>query len=286
MVNKTITEMENVDKIVDIMSIIYKIMLLQIDFHSTGYENRRPKVLIFGTNKALSKTRGIILYMAVNIEFIIEKLKDVISSELPDKKVFDKDVAAALGLSKESLSHLKKREAIPYEQIAFFCAKRKISINWILFDQLPKSLEEETEKYAKIKYFSNINASAGGGAFNFEENYELLSIDKVFLDSLYKTKQSNPSHVAALNVAGDSMEPTLNDREIILFDMAAVDIGKGGVYVVSTNAGLFVKRIAPKIDGSIELISDNKNYNSEQIGSEELSQLHLLGRVIGKFTLV
>ena len=48
---------------------------------------------------------------------IIDKLKDVLSLELGDKKVFDKDVAHALGLSKESLSHLKRRKRIPYEAI-------------------------------------------------------------------------------------------------------------------------------------------------------------------------
>jgi phage repressor protein C with HTH and peptisase S24 domain len=58
------------------------------------------------------------------------------------------------------------------------------------------------------------------------------------------------------------------------------------VFVVFTDAGLFVKRIALKIDGSIELISDNKNYNSERIGSEELLELHLVGRVIGKVSLI
>jgi len=95
---------------------------------------------------------------------IIEKLKDIISQEFPDRIVYEKDVAKALGMSKESFSHFKKRESVPVEQIAYFCAKRKISINWILFDQMPKSLEEETEKYTHIKYFSKINAGAGGGA--------------------------------------------------------------------------------------------------------------------------
>jgi hypothetical protein len=39
-------------------------------------------------------------------------------------------VAEALGISKESLSHIKKRGTVPLEAIAYFCAKRKISINW------------------------------------------------------------------------------------------------------------------------------------------------------------
>ena len=86
----------------------------------------------------------------MDIENIIDKLKDILSNEMPNKKVFDKDVAAALNLSKESLSMMKKNKSIPYEQIAKFCAIRKISINWVLFDQMPKSLEIETEKYAKV----------------------------------------------------------------------------------------------------------------------------------------
>ena len=82
------------------------------------------------------------------------------------------------------------------------------------------------------------------------------------------------------------MEPTLFDKEIILFDITLTEYLKDGVFVISSNSGLFVKRIAKKIDGSIELISDNKNYNSEIISVDEQSSISLLGRVIGKVGLV
>lgn len=222
----------------------------------------------------------------MNIDEIIEKLKDVLSQEIKGKKIFDKDVAEALGISKESLSHLKRKNGVPYEQIAKFCAKRKISINWILFSQLPKSLEEETQKYTHIKHFTNINASAGGGGFNYDENYEYIVIDKKLLDSFYKSNSANATSIIALNVIGDSMEPTLFNKEVILFDKEERDITKGGIFIVSTNVGLFVKRVSLKIDGSLELISDNKSYNSEIISQEELNSIELLGRVIAKVGLV
>lgn len=222
----------------------------------------------------------------MEISEIIEKLKDVLSKELPEGKIFDKDVANALGMPKESLSHLKKKNGVPYEHIAKFCAKRKISINWVLFDQEPRSLEEETQKYSRIKHFADINASAGGGSFNYDENYEHLVIDKKLLDSLYKSKNANAESIIALNVAGDSMEPTLYDKEIILFDKDNKDVTKGGIFIVSTNAGLFVKRVSLKTDGSLELISDNRSYNSEHIEQAEMDSICLLGRVIGKVALV
>src|SRR5574344_1212723 len=183
----------------------------------------------------------------MNINEIIEKIKDILSNELNNKRVFDKDVAAALNLSKQSLSILKKKNSIPYEEIAKFCAIRKISINWVLFDQAPKSLEEQTNKYSKIKYFNEINA---------------------------------------LNVIGDSMEPTLLNKEVILFDKKNIDTSKGGIFIVSTNIGLLGKRVSLKIDGSIELISDNKNYNSEIIQKSELDSIQILGKVVGKVGLV
>lgn len=222
----------------------------------------------------------------MHINEIIDKLKDILSNELDNKKVFDKDVAASLNISKESLSIMKKKNSIPYEQIAKFCAKRKISINWVLFDQLPKSLEEQTEKYTRVKHFVNINVSAGGGGFNYDENFEYLNIDKNILNSLYKSNSSKTESIIALNVTGDSMEPTLINKEIILFDKDNSDISKGGIFIVSTTVGLFVKRVSLKIDGSIELISDNKNYNSEIIQKSEFDTIQILGKVVGKVGLI
>lgn len=222
----------------------------------------------------------------MNNQEIIEKIKDIISAESESKKIYDKDVARALGVSKESLSHFKKRGTLPMEQIAYFCAKRKISINWILFNQAPKSLEEETEKYARIQYFSKVNASAGGGGLNEEEGYELLILDKALLNRLYRSKSANVQNIAALNVLGDSMEPTLHDKEVVLFDRADRVVGKGGIFIVATTAGLFVKRVARRVDGSLELISDNKNYNSELICEDELLGVTILGRVVGKLGLI
>src|SRR5574344_1733918 len=222
----------------------------------------------------------------MNVNEIIDKLKDILSNELDNKKVFDKDVAAALNLSKQSLSILKKKNYVQYEEIEKFCAIRKISINWVLFDQLPKSLEEQTEKYSRIKYFNEINASDGGGGFNYDENFEYLNIDKKIVNSLYKSNNSNTEYIIALNVIGDSMEPTLLNKEVIVFEKNNTDISKGGIFIISTNIGLLVKRVSLKLDGSIEIISDNKNYNSEIIQKSELDTIQILGKVVGKVGLV
>jgi len=196
---------------------------------------------------------------------IIEKIKDILSLEVGERKVLNKDVAKALGITPEHLSMLKKRNKIPYKELAFFCAKRKISINWILFDQQINTITAETEKFSKIRYFKNINASAGGGAVNFDENYEILYIDKKIIDK----------NLDAINVIGDSMEPTIKDGSIIFIDRNDKNVQNGGIFVIATTAGVFVKRVNLKSDGKIELISDNQIYPNEII-----EEAKIIGKVV------
>lgn len=211
----------------------------------------------------------------MNFLAVTENLKDVLSEEVGGRIVYDKDVANALGISKDNFAHLKKRGSIPYEAVACFCAKRSISINWILFNQLPKSLEKNTEKYARIKYFKDIHSSAGGGAYNDEENYCYINIKDALLDHC-----SSHENFHVINVIGDSMEPTLKDKERILCDRGKTTIEKEGIYIINTaNSGLLVKRVK-KVEDAIHIISDNKEYPKEVISNSE--DISVLAKVVGK----
>lgn len=201
---------------------------------------------------------------------ILEKIKDIISTEIVDRKVFDKDVAHVLSLDETKLSKLKAKDKIPYEELALFAAKRKISINWLLFDQEPKMLEEETEKYARVKYFSRITAGAGGGTLNEHTLSEFIEIPSSML--LYVKPQS----VEAINVCGDSMSPTIDDGTIIFLDKSKPFI-QGGVYVVSTVDGCLVKRVYME-KGYVKLCSDNKAYPDVLLFDEEV---RVEGLVVG-----
>ena len=207
----------------------------------------------------------------MNFEKIIDKIKDILRTELERDKILNKDVAKALNLTPENLSMLKKRDKIPYEEIAYFCAKRKISINWLLFDQNSEEIVENTERFSIIKYFKDINASAGGGALNFEENYEIIYIDKKLVDK----------NLDAVHVVGDSMEPTIKDGSIIFINRYDKNISNGGIFVISTNSGTFVKRINLKSTGEIELISDNKIYPIEVISPDSVE---IVGKVVKIFS--
>ncbi|RLA73829.1 MAG: hypothetical protein DRG30_05840 [Epsilonproteobacteria bacterium] len=70
------------------------------------------------------------------------RIKQIISKDQKKQRIYNKDIAEALGLTPEYFAVIKKRGKIPYEAIAYFCKERQISINWILFGQELRSIKD------------------------------------------------------------------------------------------------------------------------------------------------
>jgi len=209
---------------------------------------------------------------------ITEKVKTIVSSGSNSKKVFDKDVANILGISQMNLATMKKRNRIPYAELLDFCASKAISINWMLYGQSPESLVEATNKFYMVKYFNDINASAGGGSdVEFEEMHE-LEIPEEFVFTLGGEKELE--NIEAINVSGDSMEPTFSYNDIVFINRTKTDLQRGGIFTIRTEAGLFIKRVQKRIDGKIDVISDNQIYSTQTL---DLNEREVIGRVVGRF---
>jgi len=89
---------------------------------------------------------------------------------------------------------------------------------------------------------------------------------------------SSNQEIDAINVDGESMEPTLQDGSIVFIDRTQTNLSKDAIYIASTTAGLFIKRIRQRADGMVELISDNKAYSPEIMLADEVK---IVGRVVG-----
>ncbi|MBU4024396.1 S24 family peptidase, partial [bacterium] len=87
----------------------------------------------------------------------------------------------------------------------------------------------------------------------------------------------------AINVSGDSMEPTFSYNDIVFINRSKTDLQRGGIFTIRTEAGLFIKRVVRRIDGKIDIISDNKVYATQTLDPRELE---VVGRVISRFGYV
>jgi len=209
---------------------------------------------------------------------IVEEIKSIISTSFEGKKVFDKDVADALGISQMNFATMKKRDKIPYAELLDFCAQKSISINWMLYGQSPESLVEATNKFYMVKFLSDVNVSAGGGSDTLEGEVSEIQIPEEFVAML--GGQNELKYIEAVNVSGDSMEPTFSYNDIVFINRAKTNVDRGGVFTIRTEGGLFIKRIQKRLDGKFDIISDNDVYTTQVL---EPNELEVIGRVVSRF---
>ncbi|MBF0162590.1 MAG: LexA family transcriptional regulator [Magnetococcales bacterium] len=97
----------------------------------------------------------------------------------------------------------------------------------------------------------------------------------------------DPRALALVNVVGDSMEPTLKERDLLLLDrrgFTRTDPGPSahsdGIYVILRGEELVVKRLQFGFDGSVHIQSDNPIYAPQTLSTERAQTLQIVGRVV------
>ena len=76
-------------------------------------------------------------------------------------------------------------------------------------------------------------------------------------------------------------EPTIRSGDLLLVDRTRSRLKGNGVYLITLDDGLLVKRVEWLLDGSVVIRGDNAVVSREQrLSSTDLDKLHLLGRVV------
>lgn len=121
----------------------------------------------------------------------------------------------------------------------------------------------------------DVSACCGAGTDNPEEN--VVGIWQMPLTDFKSITAASPEYIRIVRAVGDSMQPTINDGDFVFVDTSSQSMTSDGIYVISSAAGLAVKRLQNSFTGDVIVRSDNKAYDSL---SFSLSDLHLLGRVV------
>ncbi|TCM84820.1 peptidase S24-like protein [Rhodovulum steppense] len=123
----------------------------------------------------------------------------------------------------------------------------------------------------------DIHASAGlGMPVGPEVQLGALALDRAFL----RAQGANPDRCSVIAASGDSMEPSIPNGALLVVDHGQTEIRHGHIMVVNVGEDLLVKRIRRRLDGLVELISDNPAYPPETIGRDMIDQLRIVGRVV------
>ena len=123
----------------------------------------------------------------------------------------------------------------------------------------------------------DVEASAGfGSVAQSEKVADSFAFNKRWLSSQLGV---HSEQVVFVSVKGDSMQPTLEDGDMILVDLSHQQVNCEGIYLLQTEDGLMAKRLKHQ-QGVIEVSSDNPNYPSWQITPSESEQSRVAGKVV------
>jgi phage repressor protein C with HTH and peptisase S24 domain len=79
---------------------------------------------------------------------------------------------------------------------------------------------------------------------------------------------------------GESMFPGIQDGDLLLVDASEPRLRSFGIYVLEITGERVVKRVQPKLDGSLTLISDHPSYEAEHISPAQAGDIRVVGRVV------
>lgn len=138
------------------------------------------------------------------------------------------------------------------------------------------SQAELASEFALIPGY-DIQVAAGTGAL---PDNERPTRKLAFRHKWLKYKGLNEKDLVLVFAKGDSMEPTISDNNTLMIDTNQRDLSDGSIYVIRTDHHLIVKRVQTLWNKGILLLSDNKEYETQQVDPNEADDLEVIGKVV------
>ncbi|MDX1301224.1 S24 family peptidase [Photobacterium sp.] len=142
------------------------------------------------------------------------------------------------------------------------------------------TLEEFNEEFILVPGY-HVQVSAGNGCTAFDQAPKR---HLAFRRKYFKYRRLNPDNLVVVFAKGDSMGDTIKDNDSLVVDLSDTQAIDGQIFVIRLGDELYAKRIQKSYNGSIILISDNKEYSPIEVPKEELDQLCIIGRVVQRST--
>ena len=198
---------------------------------------------------------------AASLAAVLERTPAQISQWLNQSK--DSKTGKPRGMRPDSARYIEKR-----------CGKDR---GW-MDEPHPKS--DETGKSFVVLPSFDLKAAAGPGRYlEAQQRVGSVQVCQDIVKRILRNSGAALASLALVTVAGDSMEPTIRDGDIVVIDRSVQTIDRDGVYLFTFGQETFIKRIQ-RMPKTLSVNSDNELYKSWEIKPNEATELHVHGRVL------
>lgn len=192
-------------------------------------------------------------------------------------------ISSRLGVKRARFNHwLNDRTEPKFETLLEFCEIVGIDVGDIIRrdddSPLNMTLEPDNDEFVKINIY-DVGLAAGDGRVANDEN----PIDQLAFRSAWLNRAGiNPAHASIVRVEGKSMEPTLQNKSVVLIDHRdKTPISKSYIFACRLGEDLKVKRVERDAKNKVVMLhSDNPDAPTEALTGDDLDGFEIIGRVV------
>jgi phage repressor protein C with HTH and peptisase S24 domain len=205
-------------------------------------------------------------------------------------------LARATGVSPSAFRKWLKGEAEPSrERLVALAEAAAVSVGWLAMGEGPEPRFQSVGKTSRARGTAPVfdagldrqeftllpkrpeAAAAGPESPAPPLNAEFIAFRHDWVRSVLGIE---PDHLFVETAVGESMLPGIQDGDLLFVDTSEDRFRSFGVYVIEIAGERLVKRVQPKLDGSLTLISDNPAYEAEHIPPAQTNDVRVVGRVL------
>lgn len=145
----------------------------------------------------------------------------------------------------------------------------------VLYDDIS---DLDPEKYVFLPVY-DVKLAAGNGHINYSE---AMKKKLPFIREWADKKCLSDGNAVIVYAVGESMEPNINDGDIMVVNTDLTQIESGRVYAIRAGNEVLVKRVERLINGGLLLKSDNNMHSDQTLSRQELIEgiAQIIGRVV------
>jgi hypothetical protein len=212
---------------------------------------------------------------------------DRVLAELSRRGLKPVDLAARLGVKPQHVTNWKAR-GLPADRHEAVAQVLGWTVDHLLHGGGAIAAEPPSPVYQAIERnvpMLDVRASAGLGELRPEHDPIIgsLTLNSAWVRDRLRSITSI-DNLVTLIAHGDSMQPAFCDGSILLIDRGVRSVTVDGIYVLSMDNQLYVKRVTRRLpDGALVVTSDNPAYARSIIENGDRSQVDVLGKVAWTF---
>jgi phage repressor protein C with HTH and peptisase S24 domain len=156
-----------------------------------------------------------------------------------------------------------------------------ISTDWLLFGTGEQKAAEQGQQAPcdpSFEMVPKVLARLSAGTGSLETSAEVTA--RYAFRKEWITAKGQPGRMVLMDVTGDSMEPAILDKDVVLIDQSQSEVIAGAIYAVGIDEEVLIKYI-DKEPGKYLLRSSNDRYRPIEIDfKDESLNVRIIGRVV------